>query len=174
MAKIIGGLATSHIPAIGGAIHKGKQQEPYWKPFFDGFPPVQNWLKETKPDVVIVTDDNPRSEDPAAIRKAIRAAAPDAIEVGDRAGDVVGLPAQAGDHDRVRRLELLGRHGLPRRPARARQQAERLDDPVVERRRVVRGHAEHAPGRWRRASIPGCSSPACCQTARRPPRSQRA
>lgn len=54
MAKIIGGLATSHIPAIGGAIHKGKQQEPYWKPFFDGFPPVQNWLKETKPDVVVV------------------------------------------------------------------------------------------------------------------------
>ena len=40
MAQLIGGLATSHIPAIGGAIHKGKQQDPYWKPFFDGFPPV--------------------------------------------------------------------------------------------------------------------------------------
>ena len=36
MAQLIGGLATSHIPAIGGAIHKGKQQDPYWKPFFDG------------------------------------------------------------------------------------------------------------------------------------------
>lgn len=36
-------------------------------------------------DRVIVTDDNPRSEDPAAIRAAILAAAPDAIEVGDRA-----------------------------------------------------------------------------------------
>ena len=54
MAKIIGGLATSHIPAIGGAIHNGKQQEPYWKPFFDGFPPVQNWLKTAKPDLVVV------------------------------------------------------------------------------------------------------------------------
>ena len=54
MAKLIGGLATSHIPAIGGAIHKGIQQEPYWKPFFDGFPPVQNWLNETKPDVVVM------------------------------------------------------------------------------------------------------------------------
>ena len=40
MAKIIGGLGTSHIPAIGGAIHKGLQQDPYWKPFFDGFPPI--------------------------------------------------------------------------------------------------------------------------------------
>jgi UDP-N-acetylmuramoyl-L-alanyl-D-glutamate--2,6-diaminopimelate ligase len=36
-------------------------------------------------DVVIVTDDNPRSEDPATIRKAILAAAPEATEVGDRA-----------------------------------------------------------------------------------------
>jgi protocatechuate 4,5-dioxygenase beta chain len=54
MAKIMGGLATSHIPAIGGAIHKGIQHEPYWKPFFDGFPPVQHWLKEVKPDVVVM------------------------------------------------------------------------------------------------------------------------
>jgi UDP-N-acetylmuramoyl-L-alanyl-D-glutamate--2,6-diaminopimelate ligase len=36
-------------------------------------------------DSVIVTDDNPRSEDPAAIRAAILAAAPGAIEIGDRA-----------------------------------------------------------------------------------------
>jgi len=35
-------------------------------------------------DVVIVTDDNPRSEDPAEIRKAVLAAAPGAQEIGDR------------------------------------------------------------------------------------------
>jgi len=35
-------------------------------------------------DVVIVTDDNPRSEDPATIRAAIMAAAPGATEVGGR------------------------------------------------------------------------------------------
>jgi protocatechuate 4,5-dioxygenase beta chain len=54
MAQLIGGLATSHIPAIGGAIHKGKQQDPYWKPFFDGFPPVSRWLEQIRPDVVVV------------------------------------------------------------------------------------------------------------------------
>jgi UDP-N-acetylmuramoyl-L-alanyl-D-glutamate--2,6-diaminopimelate ligase len=37
-----------------------------------------------KADVVIVTDDNPRSERPAAIRAAILAAAPGAREIGDR------------------------------------------------------------------------------------------
>ena len=36
-------------------------------------------------DVLFVTDDNPRSEDPAAIRAAIMAACPDANEIGDRA-----------------------------------------------------------------------------------------
>jgi UDP-N-acetylmuramoyl-L-alanyl-D-glutamate--2,6-diaminopimelate ligase len=35
-------------------------------------------------DVVIVTDDNPRSENPSAIRGAVLAGAPAAIEVGDR------------------------------------------------------------------------------------------
>jgi protocatechuate 4,5-dioxygenase beta chain len=54
MAQLIGGLGTSHVPAIGGAIHKGKQQDPYWKPFFDGYPPVQRWLAEKKPDVVVI------------------------------------------------------------------------------------------------------------------------
>ena len=36
-------------------------------------------------DVLYVTDDNPRSEDPASIRAAILAACPEANEVGDRA-----------------------------------------------------------------------------------------
>jgi UDP-N-acetylmuramoyl-L-alanyl-D-glutamate--2,6-diaminopimelate ligase len=36
-------------------------------------------------DVAIVTDDNPRSEDPAAIRAEILAGAPGAREIGDRA-----------------------------------------------------------------------------------------
>src|SRR5215208_4655716 len=54
MAKIVGGMTTSHVPAIGGAIAKGLQQEPYWKPFFDGFLPVRTWLDEMKPDIAVV------------------------------------------------------------------------------------------------------------------------
>lgn len=54
MAQIIGTLMTSHVPAIGGAIAKGLQQEPYWKPFFDGFPPVREWLARVKPEVVVM------------------------------------------------------------------------------------------------------------------------
>jgi UDP-N-acetylmuramoyl-L-alanyl-D-glutamate--2,6-diaminopimelate ligase len=36
-------------------------------------------------DVVIVTDDNPRSEEPSSIRAEILVAAPGATEIGDRA-----------------------------------------------------------------------------------------
>jgi len=54
MAKIVGGLFVSHVPAIGGAIARELQQEPYWKPFFDAFPPVHRWLDEIKPDVVVM------------------------------------------------------------------------------------------------------------------------
>jgi UDP-N-acetylmuramoyl-L-alanyl-D-glutamate--2,6-diaminopimelate ligase len=35
-------------------------------------------------DRVVVTDDNPRSEEPAAIRRAILAGCPEALEIGDR------------------------------------------------------------------------------------------
>ena len=50
-------------------------------------------------DLAIVTDDNPRSEDPAAIRAAIRGACAQALEIGDRALAIetaLGL-AGAGD-----------------------------------------------------------------------------
>ena len=50
-------------------------------------------------DAVIVTDDNPRSEDPAAIRREVMAAAPGAREIGDRAEAIAQAVAAlaAGD-----------------------------------------------------------------------------
>ncbi len=50
-------------------------------------------------DIVFVTDDNPRSEDPASIRAAVMEGAPEATEVGDRAEAILrGIDAlQPGD-----------------------------------------------------------------------------
>jgi UDP-N-acetylmuramoyl-L-alanyl-D-glutamate--2,6-diaminopimelate ligase len=47
--------------------------------------PIMGEIATRLADVAIVTDDNPRSENPAAIRAAILAAAPGAREIGDRA-----------------------------------------------------------------------------------------
>tara|TARA_R110000782_G_scaffold167129_5_gene259188 strand:+ start:39447 stop:40880 length:1434 start_codon:yes stop_codon:yes gene_type:complete len=52
-------------------------------------------------DHVIVTDDNPRSEDPPAIRAAILAGAPHAEEIGGRRAAIAAAIAQAGADDIV-------------------------------------------------------------------------
>jgi Catalytic LigB subunit of aromatic ring-opening dioxygenase len=52
MARIIGGIGTSHVPTIGIAYDKGKQEDPDWKPLFRGYEPVAKWLAEKKPDVL--------------------------------------------------------------------------------------------------------------------------
>jgi len=54
MARIVGGITTSHIPAIGNAMTEGKENEPYWKRFFGGYEPVKEWLAKTDPDIAIV------------------------------------------------------------------------------------------------------------------------
>ncbi len=54
MAKLISGAAMSHIPPIGAASDNGKTQDPYYKPLFDGFEPARKWMRDTKPDTVII------------------------------------------------------------------------------------------------------------------------
>jgi UDP-N-acetylmuramoyl-L-alanyl-D-glutamate--2,6-diaminopimelate ligase len=50
-------------------------------------------------DIAIVTDDNPRSEDPAAIRAQVRQGAPDAQDIGDRREAIAAAVALMRDGD---------------------------------------------------------------------------
>ena len=61
--------------------------------------PLMGQAAAAHADMVFVTDDNPRSEDPASIRHAVMQGAPDATEVGDRAEAILrGIDAiGAGD-----------------------------------------------------------------------------
>lgn len=54
MAELIWGLATSHVPSIGSAMDRGKTQDPYWKPLFDGYQPARDWMARHRPDIVLV------------------------------------------------------------------------------------------------------------------------
>jgi len=54
VATIIGGIASTHVPAIGKAIAENKQNDAYWKPFFRGFDFVHDWLARKKPDIAVV------------------------------------------------------------------------------------------------------------------------
>ena len=53
MARIIGGIGTSHVPTIGVAYDKGKQDDPAWAPLFKGYKPVADWLAQKKPDAMV-------------------------------------------------------------------------------------------------------------------------
>src|SRR5947209_12543208 len=53
MAKILGGIGTSHVPTIGGAYDRNKQNDPDWAPLFSGYEPVKTWLAQRKPDVLV-------------------------------------------------------------------------------------------------------------------------
>ena len=61
--------------------------------------PIMGEIAVKGADVVIVTDDNPRSEEPAAIRAAIMAAAPGAREIGDRGRAIVEAVRMLGPGD---------------------------------------------------------------------------
>jgi UDP-N-acetylmuramoyl-L-alanyl-D-glutamate--2,6-diaminopimelate ligase len=82
--------------------------------------PMMGRISVDKADVTIVTDDNPRTEEPAAIRKAILAAAPGAREIGDRAraigeaiamlkrGDVLVIAGKGHEEG-----QIIGKETLP-------------------------------------------------------------
>ena len=61
--------------------------------------PAMGRVASALADLAIVTDDNPRSEAPAAIRAGILAAAPAAMEIGDRAEAIAKGVDLAGDRD---------------------------------------------------------------------------
>jgi len=54
MARITGGVTTSHVPAVGHAVDAGKTQEPYWKRMFDGYEFSKQWINDNLPDVVVL------------------------------------------------------------------------------------------------------------------------
>lgn len=54
MAKIIGGIGTSHIPTIGAVMDNDEMHGEYWERFSKGIIPAREWMKENKPDVCIV------------------------------------------------------------------------------------------------------------------------
>ena len=53
MARIIGALASSHTPTIGFAFDRNKRDDPAWAPIFEHYEPLQQWIADKKPDVMV-------------------------------------------------------------------------------------------------------------------------
>lgn len=54
MARIVAGVGTSHVPAIGAAVDNGKTDNEVWKDIFAGYESARTWLADQKPDVAII------------------------------------------------------------------------------------------------------------------------
>lgn len=54
MARILGAIGASHTPTIGFAQDAGKQDDPVWRPIFEGFAPLRAWLAEQRPDAMVL------------------------------------------------------------------------------------------------------------------------
>ncbi len=54
MAEVLYGVASSHVPAIGAAIDHGKEEQPYWRPLFEGYEGARKWIADADPDVIIL------------------------------------------------------------------------------------------------------------------------
>ncbi|NKE48380.1 UDP-N-acetylmuramoyl-L-alanyl-D-glutamate--2,6-diaminopimelate ligase [Roseomonas frigidaquae] len=94
LARLLRAL-RAHV-APGGRLHvlfgAGGDRDP-------GKRPLMGEACAAEADLCWVTDDNPRSEDPALIRAAVLAACPGGIDAGDRAGAIARAVAALGPGD---------------------------------------------------------------------------
>src|SRR4029079_17203390 len=54
VARIIAGVTSSHVPAIGAAIDNHRHSEPDWQRVVGGLETSKEWMAKAKPDVCII------------------------------------------------------------------------------------------------------------------------
>lgn len=96
MAQIIGAIAASHTPTIGFAVDANKQQDPVWAPIFEGFEPVQQWIKQRKPDVLFMIYNDHVTSFFFDHYSAFALGVGEKYEVADEGGGARDLPAMGG------------------------------------------------------------------------------
>ena len=96
-SRIVGGIGLSHVPSVGPAFDRGKQQDPAWKPLFDAYVPVREWLAKLKPDVAIVVYNDHVAEFTFDRYPTFALGAADRYPIADEGFGTRPLPEIAGD-----------------------------------------------------------------------------
>lgn len=92
MAKIIGAIASSHTPTIGFALDAKKQEDPAWKPIFDAYVPIQAWIAEKQPDVLVMIYNDHITSFFFNHYSAFALGVDDHYDVADEGGGARGVP----------------------------------------------------------------------------------
>jgi protocatechuate 4,5-dioxygenase beta chain len=96
-SRIIGGIGLSHVPSVGPVVDRGRQADPAWKPLFDAYVPVREWLSELKPDVAIVVYNDHGAEFTFDKYPTFAIGASDRYAIADEGFGTRPLPAVPGD-----------------------------------------------------------------------------
>src|SRR4051812_31211081 len=99
MAQIVGGIGLSHVPSIGPVVDRARTQEPAWKPLFDAYEPVREWLAKLKPDVAIVIYNDHGADFSFDKYPTFAIGAADKYAIGDEGFGTRPLPEVPGDAD---------------------------------------------------------------------------
>ncbi|RZF63427.1 gallate dioxygenase [Sphingomonas populi] len=99
MARIIGGIGTSHVPTIGVAYDKGRQADPAWAPLFDGYKPVAKWLAEKQPHVLLFFYNDHATTMFFDLYPTFALGVGERFPVADEGAGLRGLPDIRGDVD---------------------------------------------------------------------------
>jgi len=99
MGRIVGGIGTSHVPSVGSAYDKGEQQSSAWKPLFDAYTPVQEWLSEIKPDVAVIAYNDHGCDFFFDKYPTFALGAADEYAIGDEGFGIRPLPPVPGNSD---------------------------------------------------------------------------
>ena len=97
MGTIVAGIGTSHVPSIGGAYDRGKQATPAWKPLFDSYVPVREWLTDLKIDVAIMVYNDHGADFFFDKYPTFAVGAAESYAIADEGFGVRPLPAIPGD-----------------------------------------------------------------------------
>jgi protocatechuate 4,5-dioxygenase beta chain len=99
MAHIVGGLGLSHVPSVGVAYDRGKMQTPAWKPLWDAYVPVREWLRRLAPDIAIVVYNDHGADFMFDKYPTFAIGAADRYGIADEGFGTRPLPAVPGDAD---------------------------------------------------------------------------
>jgi len=97
MGTLVAGIGTSHVPSIGGAYDRGRTEVPAWKPLFDAYVPVRQWLVDLKIDVAIMVYNDHGADFFFDKYPTFAVGAADSYALADEGFGVRPLPAIRGD-----------------------------------------------------------------------------
>ena len=96
-SKVVAGIGLSHVPSVGPVVDRGRQSSPAWKPLFDAYVPVREWLAKLKPDVAIVVYNDHGADFTFDKYPTFALGAADRYPIADEGFGTRPLPAVSGD-----------------------------------------------------------------------------